>query len=140
MKEELIYVFEDWFSVNLLPNWAFEEDGDILNFYSTINPKGAIQVSFFKNNETLSLEEVAVKYLNDFISQQDIEIIPETYKVIETPEYTIANTSGRSEEDFIKVWTIVNPKKMLLVTYISPKKTRELSQVDDIVYSINFVK
>lgn len=139
MSEELSYVFENWFSIDLPPMWNFEKDEDLINFYSNINPKGAIQVSFFKNRESIPVEEVAIKYLNKFINQQELEIVRETYKVIETSEFTIANVSGRVDDDFIKVWSIVNPDKLLLVTYISPKKSRELSQVEDIVYSINFL-
>lgn len=58
--------------------------------------------------------------------------------LIEAPSLTVANASGEYDGEFIKVWTIVSDKKMLLATYISPNRTRELSTAEDIVYSINF--
>lgn len=86
------------------------------------------------------MKYIAEYHLNRFINQYDVTVEDNTYKIIETPKHTIANASGKCDEEFIKVWIIVNNEKMLLVTYISPKTTTELLIVEDIVYSIKFNK
>lgn len=119
--------------------WEYSIDEDILTICSTKNAKGTIQISFFHRKELEeSLRETAEKHLNRFLNQYDVSIEKNTYKVIEAPSVIIANASGEYDGEFIKVWTVVNEKKMLLATYISPNKTRELSTAEDIIYSINF--
>lgn len=138
-KKEIKHLFEGWFSVTMPENWNYDIDEDILNIYSIDNAKGTIQVSFFHRKELEeSLRKTAEKHLNRFVTQHNIKIEINTRKVIEAPCYTVANTSGEYDGEFIKVWTVVNEQKMLLITYISPKKTRELSTAENIVYSINF--
>lgn len=139
LKNEKKYVFEDWFSICMPETWEYSTDEDILTICSTKNAKGTIQISFFHRKELEeSLTETAEKHLNRFLNQYDVLIEKNTYKVIETPSFIVANASGEYDGEFIKVWTVVNEKKMLLATYISPNKTRELSTVEDIIYSISF--
>jgi len=131
--------FEGWFSLSIPEEWEYEMDEDVLNIYNDKNGRGALQITFFKRKEIdESLRGTAENHLNRFIRQFKIEIIEDTYKVIEAPKLTIANVSGRDETDFIKVWTVVNQQKMLLITYISPSKTKELAVAENIVYSIEF--
>ena len=138
-KNEKKYMFEGWFSVCMPETWEYTIDEDMLTICSMKNAKGVLQVSFFHRNEMVeSLRESAEKHLNKFLSQYDVVVENNTYKVIVAPNLTVANASGEYDSEFIKVWTIVNEDKMLLVTYISPNKTRELSTAEDIVYSINF--
>ena len=138
-KNEKIYKFEGWFSLCMPETWEYTIDEDMLTICSTKNAKGVIQVSFFHRKEIEeSLKETAGKHLNRFLSQNGVIVEKNTYKVIEAPNFTVANVAGEYDNEFIKIWTIVNEQKMLLVTYISPEKTRELSTVEDIIYSINF--
>ncbi len=131
--------FEGWFSLSMPELWEYEVNEDVLDIYDNVNGKGALQISFFKRKEIgESLRETAENHINRFIRQFNIEVAKNTYKVIETPEFTIANACGQDESDFIKLWTVVNEQKMLLITYTSPSKTRELSVAEDIVYSIEF--
>lgn len=84
------------------------------------------------------MKSIAENHLNRFLTQYNVLVDINSYKIIEAPNYTVAIASGEYDGEFIKVWTVVNEKKMLLVTYISPNKTRELSKAEDIVYSISF--
>lgn len=138
-KNEKKYMFEGWFSICMPETWEYSVDEDILTICSTKNAKGTIQISFFHRKELEEGQrETAEKHLNRFLNQYDVSIENNTYKVIEAPSFTVANASGEYDGEFIKVWTVVNEKKMLLATYISPSKTRELSTAEDIIYSINF--
>ena len=136
--KENTYVFQDWFSLDLPENWEFEREEQILNIYSTVKPKGVLQISFFINEEKGSLDDVAKLHLDNFISQFEIEIDINTYTTIESPDFVVATVCGSHKNSFIKIWIIVNSEKLLLVTYNSTKKSRELSKVDDIVYSVDF--
>lgn len=136
--KEHIHTFENMFSIILPDIWSCEVDESIFNCFSNVNPIGALQISFFRIEENENLEELAKNHLDRFVNQFNIDIDIDTYKVIEAPYYTIANTSGISEGDFIKIWVINNNEKMLLITYNSIEKTKELDIVDNIVYSINF--
>jgi hypothetical protein len=139
-KNKSVHIFEGWFTIVLPDTWKYENDDAVLNISSCKNPKGVIQISFFYNEETDEhLIETARRHLNRFIEQFKLIIDENSYKFIEAPNFTIANVSGISDEEFIKVWILVNNNKMLLISYISPQKTRELSIAEDIVYSINFI-
>jgi hypothetical protein len=138
-KNEKKYVFKGWFAISMPETWEYTIEEDMLSICSINNAKGVIQASFFhRKDKEESLKETAEKHLNRFLSQYDVVVEKNTYKVIEAPSFTVANASGEYDGEFIKVWIIVNEQKMLIVTYISPKKTRELSIAEDIVYSINF--
>ena len=138
-KNEKKLIFEGWFSICMPDTWIYSIEEDILTVYAAENGKGAIQISFSHLLERDdSLRVTAENHLNRFLNQFNVKTEENTYKVIEAPGFTLANASGEFDNEFIKVWTLVNEKKMLLVTYISPKKTRELSTVEDIIYSINF--
>lgn len=138
-KSEKKCIFEGWFSICIPETWEYSIEKDLLTIFSTKNAKGVIQISFFHRKELEeSLKSTAENHLNRFLTQYNVLVDINTYKIIEAPNYTVAIASGEYEGEFIKVWTVVNEKKMLLVTYISPNKTRELSKADDIVYSISF--
>ncbi|MFC0187251.1 DUF3805 domain-containing protein [Fictibacillus aquaticus] len=130
-------VFEDWFEIDLPEKWELEEEEDLLTFYDTVDGRGALQISCFNIVEQRAADEIAMEHLNDVIEQFEININRNTKKIIETPYSTIALTAGTSpEKDFVKIWIIVLKNRMLLCTYISDQKSRELSTAEDIIYSI----
>ena len=139
-KKQKDFIFEDWFTITIPDTWEYAIEEDLLTICKTYNGKGVIQTSFFgRDDSEESLQETAENHLNRFLNQYDVTVEDGTYKIIEAPGYTIANASGECDEEFIKVWVFVNKEKMLLVTYISSIKTRELSTAENIVYSIQFI-
>lgn len=133
------YIFKGWFSINIPESWEHSIDKDLLSISSIENASGTIQISFFHRKDlNKSLKGIAEEHLNQFLRQYNIDIKKNTYKITETQNYTIANASGLYDSNFIEIWTIVNEKKMLLVTYISPQKTKELLIAREIINSIVF--
>jgi hypothetical protein len=138
------YFFEDWITVFLPKEWIVEideEEEDLLNIYSEVNPKGVMQISFFtKSNNLIDNYELALHHLDDFISQFNVDIDKDkdTYMTLQANDIVYALTNGIMDNRFIKIWVIVDDRRMLLATYISEKKTRELNIVDDIIYGIEF--
>jgi len=127
----------DGLFLNMPVNWAYHINKDGLNIYQDIFGKGALQISFFGSNESSEkLHETAKNHLNRFVSQFNIEAIETT--CVEAPKFAIASASGKDEADFLKVWTVVNEQKMLLVTYTSHSKNPELNVAENIVKSIEF--
>lgn len=113
----------------------------IIHIYSTVNPEGAIQISVYRLTEAeekISRDKIAEHHLITFIEQNGI--VKNTNTVIEGPDKTIAIADGTLDGDFIKIWALVDQTctRLLIITYISEKKSRELSKVGDIVYSIFF--
>jgi hypothetical protein len=141
MKETgILYEFENWFSIRLPENWEYNSEEDIINVYSKKNPQGALQISLFNRSaDNATLRDTAMNNLNSFITKFNIDLDKNTIKSIQTDKFVIANASGICEDRFIKVWFLVNQIKMLLVTYNSKKKNRELSTAENIVYSIDFI-
>jgi len=138
-QNEKKYLFEGWFSIYIPETWEYSVDEDLLTIHSKTNAQGVLQISFFHRKEIEeSIRDTADKHINKFLDQYDVLVDVNTYKIIESPYHIVATASGSYEGEFIKVWTIVNENKMLLVTYISPNKSKELSKATDIVYSINF--
>jgi len=122
------YLFEGWFSIDIPDSWEYYEEDQIINIYSSVNPKGAIQISVYR----LTAEETKIS--RDKIAEHHL------ITFIEGPDKTIAIADGTLDGDFIKIWALVNQTctSLLIITYISEKKSRELSKVGDIVYSIFF--
>ena len=146
MAKYTSYFFEDWITVFLPKEWIVEvdeEEEDLLNIYSEVNPKGVMQISFFtKSNNLIDNYELALQHLDDFISQFNVDIDKDkdkdTYMTLQANDIVYALTNGIMDNRFIKIWVIVDDRRMLLATYISEKKTRELNIVDDIIYGIEF--
>lgn len=42
------YQFDGWITIELPETWIYKQEDDVLNIYSNVNPKGAIQISFFR--------------------------------------------------------------------------------------------
>lgn len=123
---EKLISFEGWFSIVMPEAWEYGEDGDVINIYSTSdNAKGVIQISLFdRTNFEKTSKEIVDINLKNFINRNQIDIDINTYKIIEGPNMVFANVCGIMKDNFIKVWTLANNKKMLLVTYISKKKIK----------------
>jgi hypothetical protein len=141
--ENLIpYNLNGWFIMFLPKDWTVEKDEELVTVYSEINPKGVVQFSLFKRDDInqCNNDELAQHHLKNFISQFNVNIDENSNMVLETDDFIIATATGYKENRFVKIWVIVEETRMLLVTYNSKKKTRELSIVDDIVYSIEFDK
>lgn len=133
------YQFDGWITIELPETWAYEQEDNILNIYSNVNSKGAMQISFFKLNLEKSREEIANNFIEKFISQFGLDIDINTKMVIERDDYTIATTTGMSHGRFMKIWCLAQNKRALLITYNSLNKTREVNISDDIVYGIRFI-
>ncbi|MDP4147217.1 MAG: hypothetical protein Q8936_22530 [Bacillota bacterium] len=78
-KNIIPYEFSGWFTLFLSEDWMVEQEEDLLNVYSKVNPKGVLQFSFYKKskNNQCKNDELALQHLNNFISQFNI-IIDET--------------------------------------------------------------
>jgi hypothetical protein len=133
------YKFDDWITIDLPETWVYKRDEGILNIYSTLNPKGAVQISFYTVEIDMTREEIAEDFLQRFIEQFFIKVDINTKMILERNEYTISTATGDSDGRFIKVWCLVEGPRVLLITYNSSKKTRELSTVDDFIYGIKFI-
>lgn len=139
-NKELIITFENWFTLALPETWEYQTEDDLITICKSHNGNGVIQISgFYRTDRKEPLQDTAEYHLNHFINQFNVKIEDYSYKIMDLPRYTIANASGICEDDFIKIWVFVNEEKMLLVTYISPKKTKELSIAEEIIYSIQFI-
>jgi len=138
-KKLIRYQFDGWITIELPETWIYEQEEDILNIYSNVNPKSAIQISFFNISLDISREEIANNFIDKFIKQFGIEVDINTKMVIERDDYSISIVSGISEGRFIKIWCLAENKRALLITYNSLKKTREVGIADDIVYGIKFI-
>lgn len=140
VKDKKSYMFDEWFMLSIPEVWEYEIDEDILNVYSNENPEGAIQISFFHNkDEERDLKRMAEKHLNSFIKQSEISVDKGDCNMIEDTESVTFSVSGTfSDGDFVKSWVMVDLKRLLIITYISERKTKELKIAEDIVSSIKF--
>lgn len=138
-KKEVQVLFDEWFTINIPESWTYDVEEDLLSIAASKNPKGIIQISYFnRKDKGVSEVESSKTHLKRFIRQYEIDAEEGKITSIEGKDYVIANISGIDEGHFIEAWSIVNKDKLLLVTYGSPKKTRELEVAEKIVYSINF--
>jgi hypothetical protein len=76
--------FDEWISFDLSEDWEFEQDIDdaMLHIYSLTNPKGALQVSFYRTREKRKRIEIANDFVNRFVSQFDVRVDENTRMVI----------------------------------------------------------
>lgn len=139
MKNMITYQFEGWIQIDLPETWGYEQEDDILNIYANIRPKGVLQISFYRIDLEENREDIVSHFLDKFINKFDIEVDINTKMVLERDDYTIATTEGMQGGRFVKVWYVVEEKRMLLFTYNADKKTREVSTIEDIVYGTIFI-
>ncbi|BFH16807.1 hypothetical protein WJ0W_005038 [Paenibacillus melissococcoides] len=133
------YSFVGWMTLELPTTWEYEQDDDVINIFSSVNPKGALQISFYNVNLDISREELAEDFLQKFIDKYTIDVDVNTKMILERDDYTIAVCEGYCDDRFIKVWCLAENKRLLLITYNSQKKNREVSTASDIVYGIRFL-
>lgn len=139
MKKYEKYKFDGWFELEIPENWECKVESELLSINSLNDPKGVLQISFYKIKEkSEELSDFTSNHLRKFIEQYEINIEQNTFKTLENQFYTVTTVNGNDNENFIKIWVIANNKKMLITTYISSIKSNELSTVEDIVYSLNF--
>jgi hypothetical protein len=131
--------FDGWITLELPETWKYEQDEDVISVYSSINPKGALQISFYNVDVDLGREELAEDFLQKFIDKYTIDVELNTKMILERDDYTISVCTGYTDGRFIKVWCLVESKRLLLITYNSTKKNREVSTADDIVFGIRFL-
>ncbi|WII35282.1 hypothetical protein [Paenibacillus thiaminolyticus] len=133
------YSFDGWMTLELPTTWEYEQDDDVINIFSSVNPKGALQISFYNVDVDSSREELVDDFLQKFIDNYTIDVDVNTKMILERDDYTIAVCAGYCDGRFIKVWCLAEDKRLLLITYNSQKKNREVSTANDIVYSIRFL-
>lgn len=131
--------FDGWITLELPETWEYEQDNDVINVFSTVNPKGALQISFYNVNVDISREELAEDFLQKFIDKYAINVDINTRMILERDDYTISVCAGHCDGRYIKVWCLVENMRLLLVTYNSQNKNREISTADDIVFGIRFI-
>lgn len=137
------YAFDGWISISLPEGWEYEQDTEdtiaILNVYSLRDPKGVLQVSFYRVDGTRNKVEIANDFVNRFVGQFNVQVDENTRMVIHRDDYTIGMAVGNHNGRFLKVWCLTEGERTLLATYNSAKRTRELSTVDDIVFGVKFI-
>lgn len=133
------YNFDGWITLELPETWEYAQDDDVINIYSSVNPKGALQISFYKIDVDVSREELAEDFLQKFIDKYTVDVDVNTRMILERDDYTISVCAGNCDSRFIKIWCVAENKRLLLVTYNSQKKNREVSTADDIVFGIKFL-
>jgi hypothetical protein len=137
MTKPITVDFEGWFTILIPKHWKYENDEGLINFYSTKNPKGALQFSLYRRVENVPpVSKFVMDRLEGFIAKNNIDYDVNTKIVIEGPYFAVASVSGIMDNSFINVWTLANHEKYLLITYIGERKTKELSTAEDIVYNI----
>lgn len=138
MGKPVLWDFDGWFSILLPEGWETAEKEGVLTFFARKNGKGALQISLMRRTENIPpVSEFVMDKLERFLSQNSINYDINTKKVIEGPYFAFANASGFSKDNYFhEVWALANHAKFLLITYISPRETKESKIAENIVYSI----
>ena len=135
----MILNHNNYINYELPMNWCAEENGDSLFIYNP-NGNGAMTLSFYNMLEVMeTLDEQISIMAKKFIEQNKIVIhTPLIIYGSKETKTTLYGTGTTPDNWFIKLWIIAKQPKIVLITYQSEKKSKEVKKCDSIVESMEF--
>ena len=120
-------------------DWVVEDEDGIRSIFNE-DGEGAITMSFYrivKLEATIEkqIKDMALKYIHD----ANIKVEKEPEIVISNIEKSVICTMGKALDGwFVKLWVVASFPTIIVITYWSEEKTKELDIVDKIVESFKF--
>jgi len=129
----------DYLTYDLPEKWCAEEMDDSIVIYDP-RGKGAMTVSFFSvTEEKQMLENRVCVMAKSFLEQNRIKtdgslIVSRS----DSGKITLYGTGVTPENGFVKLWITAQYPRVVLATYNSRKKSREVKKFDTLVDSMEF--
>lgn len=119
-------------------HWIAEEDGDTLTVYDP-DGEGAMTASFYNMLADRSIDEQITVMAKKFTEQNAITVDKSMFFIHDGEEKTVLCAAGITQDKwFVKLWVAVKKPKIVMITYQSQKKTKEIEICDAIVESMHF--
>lgn len=119
-------------------HWIAEEDSDTLTVYDP-DGEGAITASFYNMLADRSIDEQITVMAKKFTEQNAITVDKSMFFIHGGEEKTVLCAAGITQDKwFVKLWVAAKKPKIVMITYHSQKKTKEIEICDAIVESIHF--
>ena len=131
--------YEEYMEYELADGWCAEESSGNLILY---NPSGvgAITISSFDfSAEEISMDEQISILAKHFIDNNKINVSSPLI-IVNREKKTVLQGEGVTQDGWlVKIWVIAKSPKIILATYQSKKKSREIKVCDKIVDSIKLL-
>lgn len=119
-------------------HWIAEEDSDTLTVCDP-DGEGAITASFYNMLADRSIDEQITVMAKKFTEQNAITVDKSMFFIHGGEEKTVLCAAGITQDKwFVKLWVAAKKPKIVMITYHSQKKTKEIEICDAIVESIHF--
>ena len=131
-------VNNDFFNYELPDDWCYEENEENLSFYAP-DGDGAMTVSFLRLQETAeSLDEKVSIIAKKFIDQNQISIKSPLILSEDNNGKKVLFGEGTTDDGwFIKLWVVAKYNRIVLATYHSEHKNKEIQKCDSIINSLD---
>lgn len=126
--------------INIPNNWFTEQNSETISIFDP-NGKGAVTLSFTTaNNDFEFSAEYMRKNFDENIARGKIKLEKSVEVDMKNPQRVILTGMGKNEDNWlIKFYLLSNSKTMVLVTYYTLEKTKEIKIVDKMIDTINFI-
>ena len=119
-------------------HWIAEEDGDTLTVYDP-DGEGAMTASFYNMLADRSIDEQITVMAKKFTEQNAITVDKSMFFIHGGTEKTVLHATDITQDKwFVKLWVAAKKPKIVMITYQSQKKTKEIEICDAIVESMRF--
>ena len=119
-------------------HWIAEEDSDTLAVYDP-DGEGAMTASFYNMLADRSIDEQITVMAKKFTEQNAITVDKSMFFIHGGAEKTVLHATGITQDKwFVKLWVVAKKPKIVMITYQSQKKTKEIEICDAIVESMHF--
>ena len=119
-------------------HWVAEEDDDTLAVYDP-DGEGAMTASFYNMLADRSIDEQITVMAKKFTEQNAITVDKSMFFIHGGEKKTVLCAAGITQDKwFVKLWVAAKKPKIVMITYQSPKKTKEIEICDAIVESMHF--
>jgi len=134
-----MFKYNEYLKYELPDNWCAENDKENLLIYNP-NGRGALTVSFFNIldvEETLD-EQISI-LAKKFIDRNKINLHAPLILFNKEGKTILYGMGTTGDGWFVKIWVVAKKPKIILATYQSERKSREVKLCDQIINSFQFL-
>ena len=135
----MVIYHNDYVKYEIPNDWSVEEENDTTSIYYNYG-EGALTISYYtyiKNKD--ELKEQIVNMAKDFIDKNSVRLRNSLVLGCLNNKMYIYGEGRTNDDWYIKIWVIASCPKILLISYQSENKTKEIKTIEKIVDSFCFL-
>ena len=135
----MVIYHKDYVKYEIPNDWSVEEENNTTSIYYNYG-EGALTISYYtsiKNKD--ELEEQIANMAKDFIDRNSVRLRNSLVLGCLNNNMYIYSEGHTNDNWYIKIWVIASYPNILLISYQSENKTKEIKTIEKIVDSFCFL-